>query len=247
MTRLDTSTTSSSFASGNLTTSASAFNSHTSLPWIIDSGASDHMTGSSPVFCAYTPCSGRDKVRNADGTVSSVSGKGLVRVTPLLSLSSVLHVPNFTTNLLSIGRITRDKNCSVTFFLSHCVFQDLITGRTIGNGREENGLYLLESQDQQQMAHHTTHTSSTTGDIMLWHRRLGHPSFSLLKHLFPSLSSNKIYPSFAVKIVNLESTTVLLFILVIIKALFLFLLYIQMFGVLLVLLLLKVIGGLSHL
>ena len=89
MTRLDTSTASSSFASGNLATSVSAFNSHTSLPWIIDSGASDHMTGSSPVFCAYTPCSGRDKVRIADGTVSSVSGKGLVRVTPLLSLSSV--------------------------------------------------------------------------------------------------------------------------------------------------------------
>ena len=191
MTRLDTSTASSSFASGNLATSVSAFNSHTSLPWIIDSGASDHMTGSSPVFCAYTPCSGRDKVRIADGTVSSVSGKGLVRVTPLLSLSSVLHVPNFTTNLLSIGRITRDKNCSVTFFPSHCVFQDLITGRMIGSGREENGLYLLESQDQQQVAHHTTQTRSTTGDIMLWHRRLGHPSFNLLKHLFPTLSSNQ--------------------------------------------------------
>ena len=89
MTRLDSPTTaSSSFAhSGNLTTFVSAFTSYSSLPWIIDYGASDHMTGSSPVFSAYKPHSGQDKVKIADGTVSSVSSKGLVRVTPSLSLS----------------------------------------------------------------------------------------------------------------------------------------------------------------
>ena len=174
MTRLDTPTTaSSSFAhSGNLATSVSAFTSQSRLPWIIDSGASDHMTGSSPVFSDYKPYSRQDKVKIADGTVSSVSGKGLVRVSPSLSLSSVLHVPSFSNNLLSISRITRDQNCSVTFFPSHCIFQDLITRRTIGSGREENGLYLLEPQEQLHLAHHTTLAGSKSGDIMLWHRRL---------------------------------------------------------------------------
>ncbi|XP_028083317.1 uncharacterized protein LOC114284582 [Camellia sinensis] len=62
--------------SGNLASSTSAFLSHQMLPWIIDSGASDHMSGSSDLFSAYTPSSGQDKVRIADGTISSVSGKG---------------------------------------------------------------------------------------------------------------------------------------------------------------------------
>ena len=74
MTRLDTPTTaSSSFShSGNLATSVSAFTSQSNLSWIIDSRASDDMTGSSPVFFAYKPYSGQDKVKIADGTVSSV-------------------------------------------------------------------------------------------------------------------------------------------------------------------------------
>ena len=80
MTRLETPTTaSSSFAhSGYLATSVSAFTSHSSLPWVIDSGASDHVTGSSPFFFTYIPYSGQHKVKIADGTISSVSGKGLV-------------------------------------------------------------------------------------------------------------------------------------------------------------------------
>ena len=80
------------------------------------------MTGSSPVFSDYKPYLGQDKVKIVDGTVSSVSGKGLVRISPSLSLSSVLHVPSFPISRLSISLIARDQNCSVTFFPSHCVF-----------------------------------------------------------------------------------------------------------------------------
>ncbi|RVX15996.1 Copia protein [Vitis vinifera] len=38
-----------------------------STPWIIDSGASDHMTNSSNMFESYSPCPGNKKVRIADG------------------------------------------------------------------------------------------------------------------------------------------------------------------------------------
>lgn len=197
MSRLDTSTgASSSFAhSGNIATSVSAFHSQSRIPWVIDSGASDHMTGVSSVFSTYTPYSGQDRVKIADGTFSSVSGKGLVHASPSLPLSTVFHVPSFSTNLLSISKITQDLNCSVSFFPSHCVFQDLITGKTIGSGRKENGLYVLDlgvdSSKHHQQAHLTSLSDSSTEKILLWHHRLGHPSFYLLQHLFPSLLANK--------------------------------------------------------
>ena len=75
MSRLDTSAgASSSFAhSGNFARSGnsksmSAFMSHSVLPWIIDSGASDHMTGQSNLFSSYTPYTGPDKVKIVNGT-----------------------------------------------------------------------------------------------------------------------------------------------------------------------------------
>ena len=77
------------------------------------------------------------------------------------------------------------------------VFQDLQKGMTIGSGREVNGLYFLNistsTPGQLFVAHHTSISPSAEETIWLWHRRLGHPSFHLIQHLFPSLlPSNSI-------------------------------------------------------
>lgn len=42
--------------------------------WVIDSGATDHMTNSPSYFSTYTPCSGHQKIRVADGTLASIAG-----------------------------------------------------------------------------------------------------------------------------------------------------------------------------
>jgi hypothetical protein len=61
MSRLDTPTTASSSAlTGNLAIALNAFATPSNDPWIIDFGASDHMTGMSLLFLSYNPCSGRD-------------------------------------------------------------------------------------------------------------------------------------------------------------------------------------------
>ena len=80
------------------------------------------MTGLSSIFSTYHPCSGKDKVKTADGSLSSGIGKCVIHAFGSLSLSSILHVPNFTTNLIPISRITHDLNCCVNFFPSYCVF-----------------------------------------------------------------------------------------------------------------------------
>ncbi|KAL9441801.1 hypothetical protein AB3S75_020326 [Citrus x aurantiifolia] len=46
-----------------------------SSPWIIDSGAFDHMTNSFHLFNTYSPCSGNQKIRIADGSFSPIAGK----------------------------------------------------------------------------------------------------------------------------------------------------------------------------
>ena len=87
-------------------------------------------------------------------------------------------------------------NCSVTVYPSHCVFQDLTTKERIGSGKEENGLYFLlpseaVSESVTPNAHHSLR-ETLPAEAWLWHQRLGHPSFSLFRYLFPSLINNKI-------------------------------------------------------
>ena len=162
------------------------------LPWIIDSGATDHMTGMASIFSSYTVCSGRDKIRVADGTFSSIAGKGTISASPNITLSSVLHAPKLSNNLLSVSNITKTLNCSVTFFPSHCVFQDLDTGKTIGSGREDNGLYLLDSS---RLSYYVANQSSARSSsvnkdlLMRWHNRLGHLPISVLKRVLPQFAS----------------------------------------------------------
>ncbi|KAL0370900.1 UNVERIFIED_CONTAM: hypothetical protein Sangu_0408100 [Sesamum angustifolium] len=63
----------------------------------------------------------------------------------MLDSGATTHLTEFPVNLLSISQLTQKHNCSVTFFPSYCVFQDLQTRRTIGGGHERGGLYFLNT------------------------------------------------------------------------------------------------------
>lgn len=76
--------------------------------WIVDSGASDHMTGDINVFTKYTSCQDESFVRIADGTASKVAGKDSVIITKDITLDSVLHVPKLNCSLLSICKLTKN-------------------------------------------------------------------------------------------------------------------------------------------
>lgn len=113
--------------------------------WIIDSGATDHMTGESSMFSSYSPCAGNHKIKIADGSLSAIVGKGSVILSPLLTLKNVLHVPILSCNLISITTLTKDINCQANFSHSHCIFKDLNSGKMIGNAKESGGLYYLDN------------------------------------------------------------------------------------------------------
>lgn len=159
-------------------------------PWIIDSGASDHMTSCSQLFDSYYPCSGSEKIRIADGSFSPIAGKGNIKISEKISLKSVLHVPKLACNLLSVSKLSKDSDYSILFSPSNCVFQDRNLGKMIGTAREINGLYYYDGTGSENKTAHglgSTSSSFVYDQVMLWHKRLGHPSFPYLKSLFPEL------------------------------------------------------------
>lgn len=129
-------------------------------PWILDSGATDHLTGSSDHFLSYHPCAGNEKIRIVDGSFAPVAGKGQVSPFDGLILQNVLHVPKISYNLLSVSKITRDLNCHVVFSLNDVVFQDLSSGTMIGTARHNRGLYFLDDDTSSRRSYRTSLLSS---------------------------------------------------------------------------------------
>ena len=159
--------------------------------WVIDSGASSHMTGIPSVLTSYWPETSIPDVRIADGRSCPVLGSGQSRATSSLPLQHVLYIPGFPANLLSISAITKALHCGVFFFPHQCVFQDLDTGQRIGLGRENGrGIYELVADSPStglQALFALSASSSSLHDSLLWHCRLGHPSFVKLKETLPWL------------------------------------------------------------
>ncbi|KAJ9707223.1 hypothetical protein PVL29_002286 [Vitis rotundifolia] len=147
------------------------------------------MTNAHHLFSTYSPCVGNLKVKIADGTLSPVASKGSIRISELITLNPVLHVPNLSCNLLFISQLTKRSNCSAKFLPSHCVFQDLSLRKTIGSAKKREGLYYFDETDD--------------SELLLWHKRMGHLSFQYLKHLFPSLCSNKTLLDFQCEVCEL--------------------------------------------
>ena len=110
--------------------------------WIVDSGASDHMTGSANLFSSYKRCDGDMRITVADGTSFLVAGIGDVNLCGL-SLKYVLYDPNLKHNLISVSKISKDQNCAVTLSPNGCEFQDLDLGMMISNAEERSGLYFF--------------------------------------------------------------------------------------------------------
>ena len=165
--------------------------------WVIDSGASSHMTGFPSVLTAYRPETSIPDVRIADGRSCPVLGSGQSRATSSLPLQNVLYIPGFPANLLSISAITKALHCGVFFFPHHCIFQDLDTGRRIGLGRENGrGIYELVADTPStglQALFALSASSSSLHDSFLWHCRLGHPSFVKLKETLPWLNLSEFH------------------------------------------------------
>ena len=104
------------------------------------------MIGNSNLFTAFQSHPATSTVTLVDGSTSCVLGSGTIHLTLLITLTSVMSLPQFSFNLIFVGKLTRILNCSISFFFYYCSIQDLLTKRVIGRGRESGGLYILETE-----------------------------------------------------------------------------------------------------
>ena len=156
--------------------------------WVLDSGASFHVTSDQSQLVACKPVPDGASVQTADGTYCHITHQGSL-CNNHFSVPNVSFVPQLSMNLLSVGQIT-DQNCFVGFDDSSCFIQDRRSGKVIGTGHRRKGassLYVLNTlrlpSSVPSTAHVSSAASSSASSFAKWHHRLGHLSGSRLSSM----------------------------------------------------------------
>lgn len=172
--------------------------SHTT-PWIIDSGATDHISTSLNYFFKYSEIKPLN-IHLPNGSIVQVHMVGSIKFSPDFIIHDVLYVPNFTFNLLSLPKLLTTNPYRITFSNESskilCQIQDMNTLRLIGSTDLKEGLFHLTIRKERSLSINNA-TATTINNSNLWHFKLGHPSsnrLNVLNEQFPFISkhSNEI-------------------------------------------------------
>ncbi|KAG7578912.1 Integrase catalytic core [Arabidopsis thaliana x Arabidopsis arenosa] len=153
------------------------------ISWILDTGATHHMTGRSDLMMDIRDIASVSVLLPAGADVVSTK-QGTVRLTPTLSLHNVYLINGFHTNLISFGQLVTDNFLVGQVTNRLMILQDRITRTLIGSGeREGEGLYRFRGINSV-----SSMQANVRDDSILWHHRLGHPS-SRITGMIPGVSS----------------------------------------------------------
>jgi hypothetical protein len=150
--------------------------------WIIDSGASRHMTGDQARLSNLNEKKTSYKVELGDKTTYPVEGFGQATIKMktgnYVHLSNVLYVPGLEKNLVSISCL-EDKG-NITDFVDGKVLSwhkdsSIENARVIGS--HEGNLYRLLEQNEEALLHDEVNPNE------LWHRRYTHINYQALPFL----------------------------------------------------------------
>lgn len=159
--------------------------------WLVDSGASSHMTWEKNILTHYRQFEHSQKVSLGDGRTVDAVGVGDVHVNMQFKVSQprkcviqqVLHVPELACNLFSV-RAAAAKGNQVKFSHSQCWIMDR-NGKLCGVGLMENKLYSLNcdlAPTEHSVKEHVV-LAGEYNDMDLWHQRLGHLCEQQLKYI----------------------------------------------------------------
>ncbi|GAA0162855.1 hypothetical protein LIER_39699 [Lithospermum erythrorhizon] len=113
---------------------------------------------------------------------------GTVRLSSSLILQTAYYVPQFWCNLLSITHLCDDTDCVLSFVKSGCIIQDRCSRMLIRLGGRCGRLYYFRGGLGEQ-----ANRVVESQDPVVWHRRLGHRSASIVNSLpFVFCSTNSL-------------------------------------------------------
>jgi len=124
----------------------------TNNDWIVDSGATDHMTFYPDDLVEITEPR-RTSIFNANGVMYPVTRAGTVDISSSISLPNTLLVPSLSSKLISVGQATEELNCVALMYPQFCLFQDILTKEIIGRGTKREGLYYMDDFSSGRVEH----------------------------------------------------------------------------------------------
>ncbi|KAG8370165.1 hypothetical protein BUALT_Bualt14G0088900 [Buddleja alternifolia] len=152
---------------------------HDETTWVIDNGASIHVTYQRDIFTSYTPGKFED-VRTADHEVIECICVGEICLETSngskMVLKDVKHIPSVRLNLLSVGKLCGEK------------YDSLFSGDTwklckgvmvLARGKQHSNLYLTRAKvirDSVNAVESNDRIIESDDKTELWHRRLSHIS-----------------------------------------------------------------------
>ncbi|XP_074323954.1 uncharacterized protein LOC141660872 [Apium graveolens] len=158
--------------------------------WIIDSGASDHMTSSQKNLINVKRAPTSYTITLPTGATTLITHIGNVVLQNGLKLNNVLYVPQFNHNLLSIHKLAQDGKCEVTFQPNRCVITDVGTKHVVGVGEIKQGMYYLKNENfinkgvamngimrSEKEIIDSNGRKEVGNQYAIWHHRLGHAVF----------------------------------------------------------------------
>lgn len=163
-----------------------ALNTTNTEGWLMDSGATNHVTSDFHNLSLHNPYTGNDSIVVGNGAALPITHTGSFHShTPNrnYTFNNVLCVPSIHKNLISVYQFCNDNQTSVPSMFQ---VKDLDTGAPLLKGLVKDGSYEWPY-------------SSSLGDFSVsksslshWHHRLGHPAFPILKTITSSFLSSTL-------------------------------------------------------
>lgn len=102
--------------------------------WCTDSGATNYITNDLNNLSIHSNYQGTNKVAVGNGQRLRILNSGsssLVAPNSSFKFNNILHVPDISSNLLSVDQFAKDNNCVLAFDSTGFLIQDRLSGRVL--------------------------------------------------------------------------------------------------------------------